>query len=104
MTNHKANNTAEQAHYIPRFSIHEVRILEFMDELSNATPTLSQIAEKVYGDSGKKGAVHYHVQALRECGTISDAPILKGRIALTDREKTRKQVERDRRFYSREEE
>jgi hypothetical protein len=72
-----------------------------MDALGGATPSLSEITEEVYGDPNKKTAVRHHIKALHEWGTISDNPILKGHIALTDPEKTRKQVDRARQICSR---
>jgi SOS-response transcriptional repressor LexA len=85
------------------FSIYEIRILEVIlehMEKYHTTPSLTQIAEKVYDDSTKKTAVHYHVEALRDAGVISDAPELRGRIALNDPEAVKQQIEHDRAIYA----
>lgn len=88
---------------VPKYSTYEIRvlesILEFLEKY-HTTPSLTQLAELVYGDPEKKSAVHYHVAALREAGAISDNPALKGRIALEDVDRIKQEIERDRAIYA----
>jgi hypothetical protein len=88
---------------VPTFSTYEIRVLEgildYMEE-HYTTPSLSQLAEIVYGDPEKKTAVYYHVEALREAGALSTNPALRGRIALVNPEEIKRQIEHDRAIYA----